>query len=30
MGAPAKRKATYEDLLAVPDRFIAQILNGVL
>ncbi len=30
MGAPAKKKATYEDLLAVPDRFIAQILNGVL
>jgi Uma2 family endonuclease len=30
MGAPAKRKATYEDLLAVPDRLVAQILNGVL
>jgi Uma2 family endonuclease len=30
MGVPAKKKATYEDLLAVPDRFIAQILNGVL
>ncbi|MGH7281852.1 MAG: Uma2 family endonuclease [Polyangiaceae bacterium] len=30
MGAPAKKKATYEDLLAVPERLVAQILNGVL
>lgn len=30
MADAAKRNATYEDLLAVPDRFIAQILNGVL
>ena len=30
MGDPAKRKATYEDLLAVPDHVVAEILNGVL
>ncbi len=30
MGDPAKRKATYEDLRAVPDRFVAEIVNGVL
>jgi Uma2 family endonuclease len=30
MGDPAKRKATYEDLLAVPDTMIAEIINGVL
>jgi Uma2 family endonuclease len=30
MGDAAKRKATYEDLLAVPDTMIAEIINGVL
>lgn len=27
---PTRRPATYEDLLAVPDRFVAQILDGEL
>lgn len=30
MGAPAKRRATYEDLLAVPDHQVAEILDGEL
>lgn len=30
VGAPAKRRATYEDLLAVPEPMIAEIINGVL
>lgn len=30
MGDPAKRRATYEDLLAVPDRLVAEIIDGVL
>jgi Uma2 family endonuclease len=30
MGDPAKRRATYEDLRAVPDRFVAEIIDGVL
>ncbi len=30
MGAPAKRRATYDDLLAVPKHLIAEILNGEL
>lgn len=30
MADPAKRRATYEDLLAVPDRMIAEIIHGVL
>jgi Uma2 family endonuclease len=30
MGDPAKRRATYEDLLAVPAHRIAQIVDGVL
>jgi len=30
MGDPAKRRATYEDLLAVPDHLIAEIIHGVL
>lgn len=27
---PAKKNATYEDLLAVPDRFVAEIVAGEL
>lgn len=27
---PAQRRATYEDLLQVPDRFIAEIIDGEL
>ncbi len=27
---PAKRKATYEDLLAVPDHLVAEIIDGEL
>lgn len=27
---PAQRQATYEDLLQVPDRFIAEIIDGEL
>ncbi len=30
MGDPAKRRATYEDLLAVSDVKIAEIIDGVL
>lgn len=30
MADPAKRRATYEDLLAVKDNLVAEILNGVL
>lgn len=30
MGEPAKRGATYEDLLAVPEHLIAEIIHGVL
>jgi Uma2 family endonuclease len=30
MGEPAKRKATYEDLLAVPAHRVAEIVHGVL
>jgi len=30
MADPAKRRATYEDLLAVPDRLVAEILHGNL
>lgn len=30
MGEPAKRRATYDDLLAVPDHLVAEIINGTL
>jgi Uma2 family endonuclease len=30
MATPAKRRATYEDLLAIPDHFIAEIIDGEL
>ncbi len=30
MGSPAKRYATYEDLLAVPEPLLAEILDGEL
>ena len=30
MGDPAKRRATYEDLLAVPKHLVAEILDGNL
>jgi Uma2 family endonuclease len=30
MADPAKRRATYEDLLAVPEHLVAEILNGEL
>jgi len=30
MGDPAKRKATYDDVLAVPSRFVAEVLHGTL
>jgi len=30
MGDPAKRRATYEDLLAVPKNLVAEIINGTL
>ena len=30
MGEPAKRRATYEDLLSVPENRIAEILDGEL
>jgi Uma2 family endonuclease len=30
MGDPAKRRATYEDLLAVPEHLVAEIIHGVL
>ena len=30
MGDPAKRRATYEDLLGVPEHLVAEIIHGVL
>ncbi len=30
MGAPAKRRATYEDVLAAPRHVVAEIVDGVL
>ena len=30
MAQPAKRRATYEDLLKVPDHLVAEIINGDL
>lgn len=30
MGEPAKRRATYEDLLTAPKHLVAQIIGGVL
>ena len=30
MGDPAKRRATYEDLLAMPEHLVAEIINGEL
>ena len=30
MGDPAKRSATYEDLLAVPEHLVAEIIHGTL
>jgi Uma2 family endonuclease len=30
MADPAERRATYEDLLAVPEHLVAEIVNGVL
>ncbi|MGA3120795.1 MAG: Uma2 family endonuclease [Polyangiaceae bacterium] len=30
MGDPAKRRATFEDLLAIPRNRVAEIINGVL
>ena len=30
MGDPAKRRAAYEDLLAVPEHLVAELINGVL
>jgi Uma2 family endonuclease len=30
MGGPAKRRATYEDLCAVPEHLVAEIVNGIL
>jgi Uma2 family endonuclease len=30
MGDPAKRRATYEDLLAAPENLVAEIIHGVL
>jgi Uma2 family endonuclease len=30
MGDPAKRRATYDDLLALPENVIGEILGGVL
>jgi hypothetical protein len=30
VGEPAKLRATYEDLLAVPDGLIAELIHGVL
>lgn len=30
MGDPAKRPATYEDLLAVPEHLVAELINGAL
>src|ERR1700729_1449695 len=30
MGAPAKRRATYQDLLDVPEHLVAEIIDGAL
>ena len=30
MGTPAQKRATYEDLLAVPEPLVAEILDGAL
>jgi Uma2 family endonuclease len=30
MAAPVPKKATYEDLLALPDRLVGEIIHGVL
>jgi Uma2 family endonuclease len=30
MGEPATRRATYEELVAVPDHLVAEIINGTL
>ncbi|MBN9162176.1 MAG: hypothetical protein BGO98_11070 [Myxococcales bacterium 68-20] len=30
MGDPAKRRATYEELLQVPEHLVAEIIDGVL
>jgi Uma2 family endonuclease len=30
MGDPAKRRATYEDLLTAPEHVVAEVVNGVL
>lgn len=30
MGDPARRRATYEELLAVPDHLVAELINGAL
>ncbi|CAN5919510.1 hypothetical protein BH11MYX4_BH11MYX4_48950 [soil metagenome] len=30
MGSPAKRRATYEDLLAVPEHLVAELIDGNL
>jgi Uma2 family endonuclease len=30
MGDPAQRRATYQDLLSVPENLIAEIIHGVL
>ena len=30
MSEPAKRRATYEDLLSVPDELVAELIHGVL
>lgn len=30
MGDPARRRATYEDLLEVPEHLVAEIINGTL
>jgi Uma2 family endonuclease len=30
MGEPAKRRATYEDLLQVPEHLVAEIVDGTL
>jgi len=30
MGDPAKRRATYDDVLAAPEHVVAEVVNGVL
>ena len=30
MAMPAERRATYEDLLAVPDHLVAELIGGSL